>query len=350
MVRHITNDEVRECLDMRDAVDVLEHAYRAEAAGRAVNIPRSDMILPLGTDEAYVYKVMPGAVEDLSVAAIRLQSDRIRWSEGRKVKIGAARDGKYVQHVLVYDTETCEPILSMPDGFTSKMRVGATNALGAKYMAPRDAETVGLLGAGRQAGGQVWGFDTVLDLEEVRVFSPTQENRETFAAEWDDRLDTSIVAVDNPTAAVGGADVFACATNAMNPVFDPDMIEKGQHVSAIKIPEVPAEAFEHVDRLAVHSHTPVYGPDNYAPRGSNFDQRLDDAWKFEGVDLLEAPELADLVAGEPSQKNDDETTFFLNNTGTGIQWAACGRHIYEKAEAQRLGEEVDTDWFVQSVW
>lgn len=348
MVRCLTNDDVRACLDMRDTVDTLERAYRAEAAGRAVNIPRSDMILPLGSDEAYVFKVQPGAVEDLSVSAIRMQSDRIRWEEGRKTKVGAARGEQYAQHVIVYDTERVEPILLMADGFASKMRVGGTNALGAKYMAP-DAETVGLLGAGRQAGGQAWGFDTVLDLDEIRVYSPTEANREAFAAEWDDRLDAAVVAVDEPRTAVDGADVFACATNSMAPIFEADWIEDGQHVSAIKNPEVPDEAFARVDRLAVHTLSAPYGPNNYAPQGSAFGEQLDDAWGVESVDFHDCPQLSDLVEGEPGGR-EDETTFFMNNNGAGIQWAAVGRHAHDAAAEADLGGDVDTEWFLQSVW
>lgn len=357
MVRAVTNDEVRACLDMAGAVETMETAYLAEAEGRAVNIPRSDMILPIDTDEAYVFKVHPGTVEDLSSAAIRLQSDRIRWGDGRKVKIGAARDGQYAQHVLVYDTERVEPILLMPDGFASKMRVGATNALGAKYMAP-DASTVGLLGAGRQAGGQVWGFDTVLDLNEISVYSPTRESREAFVEEWDDRLDASVVAVDDPQEAVAGADVFACATNAMEPVFDADWIEEGQHVSAIKNPEVPDDAFQCVDWLVVHTHSAPYGPNNYAPRGSDFGDRLDAAWSIEGVEYEDYPELADLVASkgragtdeDRSERDAAETTMFMNNMGTGIQWAAVGRYVHDQAEREGFGDHLDTDLFLQSMW
>jgi ornithine cyclodeaminase/alanine dehydrogenase-like protein (mu-crystallin family) len=349
MVRALTTAEVRECLNMTDAVEILERAYEAEAAGRAVNIPRSDMILPMGADEAYVFKVMPGAVEDLDVAAIRMQSDRIHWTEERKTKLGVARDDQYAQHVLVYDTQICEPILLIPDGFVSKMRVGATNALGAKYMAPRDVDAIGLLGAGRQAGGQVWGFDTVFDLGEIRVYSPTPESRESFVAEWNPRLDADLVAVESAEAAVAGAEVLAAATNSMQPVFETDLIEPGMHVSAIKNPEVPEDAFEAVDRLAVHTHDAPEGPHNYTPRGSAFQERLDDAWGFE-TDLTAFPALADLVAGESGREQENETTMFLNNNGAGIQWAACGRHVHDRAAEAGLGEEIDTQLFLQSVW
>lgn len=349
MVRLVTNDDVRDLLDMAAAIDAVEAAYRADATGRAVNIPRSDMILPVDGQEAYVFKVMPGAVDDLGVAALRVQSDRIRWEDGRKVKLGEARDGRYTQYVQVYDTETTEPLLVMPDGFASKLRVGATNALAARHMGPDDASTLGLLGAGRQAGGQVWGFDEALDLEEIRVFSPTPEHREAFAGEWNARLDAAVVPVDSAEAAVEGVDVLAAATNAMEPVFDADWLRPGMHVSAIKIPEVPDAAFSRVDRVCINSHLTRHGPKNYAPRGSDFGKQLDDEWAIEGFDLADVPDLPTELTTE-RERAPDETTFFLNNVGVGIQFAALGKVVYDRAVDRDVGDEVDTGWFLQDVW
>lgn len=349
MVRAVTNDYVQSCLDMETTVNLLETAYRAAAAGRAVNIPRSDMILPLGADEAYTFKLMPGMIEDMSVAAVRLQSDRIRWTDNRKRKLGAARDGQYVQHVLVYDTKTCEPILLMPDGFASKMRVGATNSLGAARLSPPDVRTVGLLGAGRQAGGQAWGFDAVFDLDQIRVYSPTRSNREAFADEWDDRLDARVEPVPSAREAVAGTDVLACATNAMRPVFEVDWIKPGTHVSAIKNPEVPDEAFRAVDRVAVHTRLHPNGPNNYAPRGSSFDHRLDEQWRIAGLDVDTVPHLASLIA-DPPDRDADDTTLFLNNMGLGIQFAAIGRYVFERAAEAGVGETIDISSFLQPMW
>lgn len=349
MVRVVTNDEVESLIGMAETIDAVEAAFRADAAGRAVNIPRSDLILPVSTDEAYVFKVMPGAVADLGVAALRVQSDRIRWADDRKVKLGRARDGQYTQYVQLYDTETTEPILVFPDGFASKMRVGATNAIGAVCMGPSDAATVGLIGAGRQAGGQVWAFDAAFDLDEIRVYSPTAERRESFAAEWDGRLDASVVTAESAREAVRGADVLACATNAMAPVFDVDWIEPGTHVSAIKIPEVPDAAFDRVDRVAVTSHVPLLGPNNYAPRGADFGTGLDEAWSVSGFDLGSVPDLPTVLSADRDRRP-DETTFFLNNIGVGIQFAALGKLIYDRATAADVGRELRTDQFLQPVW
>jgi ornithine cyclodeaminase/alanine dehydrogenase-like protein (mu-crystallin family) len=60
----------------------------------------------------------------------------------------------------------------------------ATNGLGAKYLAHKDAPIVALLGSGWQAGGQLMAINTVRSIEQVRCFSPNKDNREKFCRQF----------------------------------------------------------------------------------------------------------------------------------------------------------------------
>jgi len=59
-----------------------------------------------------------------------------------------------------------------------------------------------VIGSGAQARGQLATTATVRDFEAVRVFSPTAENREAFAEEFDDRLDADVSAVASASEAL----------------------------------------------------------------------------------------------------------------------------------------------------
>src|SRR6202012_678756 len=92
-------------------------------------------------------------------------------------------NGRYVGLVLLFSTENGAPLAIMPDGVMQRMRVGAANGLGVKYLARKDAKTVGILGSGWQAGAQLMAVCAVRDIETIRCFSPDREHRETFARE-----------------------------------------------------------------------------------------------------------------------------------------------------------------------
>ncbi|HSF57912.1 MAG TPA: ornithine cyclodeaminase family protein, partial [Candidatus Binatia bacterium] len=60
--------------------------------------------------------------------------------------------------------------------------------------------------------------------------------------------------------------------------------------------------------------------------------------------------ICDLIAKKVSGRTDDkQITFFLNNVGTGVQFAAMGYAAYQGAKENGLGHEIPTDWFLQDI-
>src|SRR5262249_19761915 len=141
---------------MPDCIAALEDAYREQADGQAVNASRSDAITGSSQPDAfYALKLMGAVVRGLGVGVVRLNSDVITVANRRQKKLPLAPGERYTGLVLLFSTETGEPLAIFPDGVLQRMRVGATSAIGAKHLARRDARTVAVIGAGWQAGGHV---------------------------------------------------------------------------------------------------------------------------------------------------------------------------------------------------
>src|SRR6185503_18905612 len=65
------------------------------------------------------------------------------------------------------------------------------------------------------------------------------------------RLNIEVRAVDDPREAVRGADILSSCTDAMQPVYDADWIEKGMHVTNLgrrEMPDASADKFDLVVR------------------------------------------------------------------------------------------------------
>src|SRR5213075_543019 len=99
-----------------------------------------------------------------------------------------AAGGRFLGLVLLFSLENGSLLSILPDGIIQRLRVGASSALATRSMARPDARTVGLVGAGAQEDSQLLGLSAVRDLERVRVFSPTRERRQSFAADMQARL------------------------------------------------------------------------------------------------------------------------------------------------------------------
>src|SRR4030095_325519 len=188
----LSNADVEKLLTMPECIEALEESYVELVEGRGVNRPRSDCITPTSNPDAiYGLKSMDGVIPKFGIGAIRINSDIVTFpKKGNNIvreKVPAA-NGRYVGLVLLFSSENGEPLAILPDGVMQRMRVGAANGLGAKYLARKDARTVGILGTGWQAGAQLMAICAVRDIKLVRAFSPNREHRETFACEMSERL------------------------------------------------------------------------------------------------------------------------------------------------------------------
>jgi ornithine cyclodeaminase/alanine dehydrogenase-like protein (mu-crystallin family) len=297
---------------------------------------------------------MDGIVPKLGVGAVRINSDIVTWpSEGdneRRVKVPSAPNGRYVGLVLLFSTETGEPLAIFPDGVMQRMRVGAANGLGIKYLARENARRIGLLGSGWQAGAQAMAACAVRNVEIIHCFSPNAERREAFAREWSAKLGVTVAPVPSAEEAVKDADIVLCATNTIDNVFFERWVRPGMHISSIKRPEVEVAAIQRADITVIHSNDA--SPMHLFTKGVTIPEKTENkGWMLAGeIAFDKLPTLPQLIAGQvQGRTRDSQVTCFLNNIGLGYQFAACGGHVYRKAREKGIGVELPTDWFTEDV-
>ncbi|MFW5903659.1 MAG: ornithine cyclodeaminase family protein, partial [Halolamina sp.] len=253
--------------------------------------------------------------------------------------------GDFVGLVLLFDIHTCGLKAIMDDHYLSPLRVAATSAIGTDRLARADASVAGMIGAGEQARAHAEALAHVRDLSTIRVYSPTPESRESFAADLDDRLAPEIVAVDAPRKAVAGADIVTLATNAVDPVIDGSWLDPGTHLNSIvggdaflQRQEFDDETARRADRIVVNLLEQVY-KDEQGDLYPRFREGI--------VDEDAVDELADLVVGSvPGRRSDDEITIMKNNTGMGIQFAAVAARVYENVQGTDIGTTLPDELFL----
>lgn len=345
----LSNDDVESILQMSSCMAVLKEAYSAQAQELALNIPRLDSLIPIDDQgTVYSFKTMGGVMRH-GVQALRINSDIVHWPQisgnYRRVKIPKA-NGKWVGLVYLYDPNTGMPLAMMPDGVMQHFRVGAANGLAASYLAPANVDSLALLGSGWQAETQLYGLLEATHAKTVRVYSPSRSNREEFCQRLQARCEADLIAVDSTEEALRDATVIAAATNSMEPILDPAWIRPGVHFSVIKVQEVGAEFFHNVDAFL---HTNRQRKANVISAGPVPRDEIVKGW-WNNEDFSNYPDLTDLVSGKVAGRTDQtQTTVFVNNVGMGLQFAAVGGLVLEKARELNLGHTLPDDWFIESV-
>jgi ornithine cyclodeaminase/alanine dehydrogenase-like protein (mu-crystallin family) len=353
----LSNEDIEKILPVGACLEVLEEAYRDLGNGMAATVPRYDVFSPTSPNEFYEYKTMSGVLPGRRIAALRLNSSVVKWYEKaggvRKDKLPVAGGDRFVGLVMLFSTETGEPLAIFPDGYVQKLRVAGASAIAARYLARKDSRVMALFGSGWQASAHLVTLCRVRDLKKIKVYSPTAETRQRFVREAQSLVPAEVEEAGSVEAAIQGADIITCATNSISPVFPGDHLQAGVHVSCVKPCELDASAYKRSDPLIIHWREAK--PFQIAI-GVDRQQIPDvtDGWQHpitrEDTPIWDFPTLSQLVNGQhPGRTREDAISCFCNNVGLGLQFAAVGSEVLSRAREARVGREIPTDWFLESV-
>jgi alanine dehydrogenase len=344
----LEDKHVAQVLPMAACIEAMETAFRDYASG-GVNIPRIRYRSATSNPQVvYGSNIHIGTVPSLDVAAVRLGGSPVSTAApGQSVRVPKPGDRNW-GFICLISMATGELLAMIQEFLLSGIRVGATSGVAVKHIAPDDASTVGMFGSGKLARTDLEAFALVRPIRRVKVYSPTKVHREAFASEMSAKLEIEVLAVDDPRDVVRGVEIVCCATNAGyvtgEPVFDGDWLEPGQLVISLQNSD-PNFLKSEVDETTLKRSGAIVINDKDSVFANNQQELLGPiergAISWDQVSLL-----GDVVAGTAElRRSPDQIVYYKNNTGMGIQMAAAGAKIYERARELGVGHEIPTEWF-----
>lgn len=309
---YLTEEEVRELVDMETAIEVIEEAFRQLAHGRAFNVPRARAFAPGVT------------LHQMSAAAGYLGV--VGWKAYTTTREGARF------HVALYDAASGAMTALMEADFLGQLRTGAATGVATEYMARPDAAIVGCFGSGLQARTQLKAICSVRRIERIEVYSRSPERRQRFAEEMSEYCGTNVAPVHSPDEAAAEKDIVVCATTSKSPLFDGRVLDEGTHLNVIgsnylNKAEIDVTTVQRADHIVCDSV---------------------EACQREAGDFLPALEagvtswelmrnLADVVAGTATGRAVPEDITLFKSVGLAIEDVALGVKILERARAENMG-------------
>ncbi len=316
MLRYLNEKDVERVLTMPLALEAVEQALRDRALQRAIDVPRVRAHIPAGT-----LHVMQGAAPGVGYIGF---------------KAYYAMHGKGTRYYLnLFDCESGRLAAIIDASLIGMMRTGAASGVATRYLAREDARVVGMIGAGKQAVGQLEAVCGVRAIREARVYSRNPERARAFCDAMARRLDIVLSPVPSVAAAVAGADVVNVITKASTPVLTGDLLEAGQHINAagsnaLSRRELDESAVRRAGRVVVDA------------RGTARNECGDVLPLVErGLLQWEAlPELGEVIVGRaPGRSGADEITLYESH-GMAIQDIYVGARILAAAREQNIGVDL----------
>lgn len=324
----LTELDVEQLLSMDEVMVAVESAFKEKGLGR-VQMPVKLYLFY----EKYNgdLRTMPSYLEELDVSAVKV------------VNVHPDNRAKYdlpsvMATIVLVDPRNGAPLAIMGGTWVTAVRTGAAGGVAAKYLARKDSEVVGLVGAGAQAKTQLMSlFSLYKKFGEVKVWSRTEKTRRARVAEMEvlygDKA--KIVPVDSAKDAVEGTDIVVTITPSRKPIVLNEWISPGTHINCIGAdapgkeeldPAILTRAKIIVDDWEQASHS---GEINVPLTKGILTRR--NIWG----------NIGQVVAGlKQGRTSSDEITVFAS-TGLAVQDAVTAELAYKKALAKGIGQFVE---------
>jgi ornithine cyclodeaminase/alanine dehydrogenase-like protein (mu-crystallin family) len=314
----LTARDLASLLVIDDVIEAVADAFAAYSSGKT-QTPLRVGVEPPGQDG--VLLAMPCAVAPNALGAKIVSVFRGNPSRGLPTVTST---------YLLSDYETGAPLAIMDGGYLTALRTAAGSAVATRYLAQRDADSLGVFGTGVQARFHVETIRRVRQLRRVLVAGSSPEKAEGFAG-WV-RETSGLEAEPASAADASAASIVAACTTSPTPVVVNERVQAGAHVNAVgaftpATRELPSDL---VARARVYVDT----------RAGAFSEAGDlllpvEEGKFD-LDRV-VGEVGDLVLGSLAADAAQLTVY--KSVGAAFLDAATARLAYDRARAQGLGTE-----------
>lgn len=224
--------------------------------------------------------------------------------------------------------------LLLDGGYLTTVRTAAAGAIAAKYLAPADVETLGLVGAGEQARYQALAISMVRPARRILVGSRRREQSERLAQQLREELGVTAQAASSLEELVRESELVVTATPSTVPLLREEWLHPGLHITAMGSDaphkqELEVGILRAADVLVcdVRSQCLTLGESHHGA----------EAGAIRGEDLVE---LGEVVAGRRPGRTTGAEITVCDLTGTGVQDTAIARFAYQAAERAGAGSEL----------
>lgn len=324
MIRILSRTEMSSLLSIEDVIAAVENGFR-QCAGGDYHIP---VRLPLEVPKQdAVVLFMPGYLPFADILGAKVVSVFPGNTErGLPIIIGS---------YMLCDAETGNLLALMDATYMTGIRTAATSAVATKYLARKDAHTLGIFGAGVQARAHIHALCAVRDVQDVIIYNRTQQHGENMAGEISSQV-PSVRTVSDPNECLRNADIIATCTRSSHPLFDGRRLRPGTHINAVG---AFTPTMREVDTETVRRSKIIV--DTYIGALAEAGDLLIPIQEGRMTkDHLHA-ELGEVVAGmKPGRTSDHEITLF-KSVGFAMEDAVTARLAYDRAVAQNIGTMVE---------
>jgi len=318
----LKQSEIKGLVSMKEVIDSVEAGFTAYAK-REVQMPaKKYLFFPEGD-----LRVMPCYVRGREEAAVKCVNVHPKNPINNELPTVMAI-------IELIDPKTGFPLAFMDGTWVTNMRTGASAGVATKYLARPDSETLGIIGAGRQACTQLMAMDEVMKIEKAKVYCRTCSTRTKFARNATATYGFEVEAVKSPKEAVKDVDVVVTTTPSRKPLIKVDWISPGTHINAMG---ADAPSKQELDTNLLQKSKIVVDSWEQAKHSGEINVPVSQGiLKRNDIHA----KLGEIIIGKKVGREKDEITIF-DSTGLAVQDTVTAWQIYRKVLEKGVGTKFD---------
>jgi alanine dehydrogenase len=300
-VRFIDRQAVLDSLDPRALVESIDAAFQRQARGELPPPERLDSYLPDGE-----FHVKAGHAPGHFV--VKANSAFFANPPQRPAIQGV---------IVVFETTHGTPVAVVDSGSVTALRTAAASAVAARALSGSGNGVLALLGAGTQGWVHAQALRSVVDVQEVLVWSRDPQRAHELALRIETELGVGARACATPAEAVLPARTVVTCTPSTHPLLDVGDVAPGTFIAA-----VGADSPHKQELTAALTAAAVLVTDvtTQCATAGELHHALDAG--LVGLDHVSG-ELGEVLIGSRPGRRSDEDIVIFDSTGTGFQDAAA---------------------------
>jgi ornithine cyclodeaminase len=134
---------------------------------------------------------------------------------------------------LVFETFTGQLVAAADGDAVTAIRTAAVSAVATELLSNKNAETLALLGSGRQARKHLEAIRLIRNIKKAFVWDIDTKSAIRYAAEMGEKFHLPVEVCQTSGEAVRGADIICTVTSSKEPVLFGKDVKDGAHINAV---------------------------------------------------------------------------------------------------------------------
>lgn len=333
-IKVLSKEDVTAVLEMQQVLDVVEDVYKTKNSNLTEVWP------------TVFYDFVPGKA-DMDIKSGYLKNEKMFGHKTVTWFADNANKGipTLIGMLVVFDAETGAPLGIMDASYITGIRTGAAGAIGAKYLARKDAENLLIVGAGNQALFQIAATLTALpNIKKVRVASLEFSKAQKFIDNISNKLEIEFglnteniifEAINDLESAVKESHIIITVTPSRKAIIKKEWVQKGTHFSCIG---ADMEGKQEIDSEIMKSAIIFVDDFKHSKEVGEIEMALKEGVLFED-DII--GEIGELILGRKIGRTNENQITIFDSTGMAIMDIATAKVALELADKKGLGSVVN---------